>query len=164
MPLYQYLTRIAAAAMFTASGPLSAGSEVLRNDFPPKLAATPLTTDVTVKGLRVIVDFAAILYVDGGMTVIAIGNPAIADANLLNERTLLVTGHSAGTTNVIALDDAGRVLADVMVQVSAQKPGTVSVRRGTQVEVHSCISGLCEIAPTGAQPATVAPLTAAAGS
>ena len=164
MQLHRYLTRIAVATILTVYAPFHAGSEVVKVAFPPKASAVPEIADPSVQGLRIIVDFAAILHVEGGMTVIAVGNPAIADANLVNHRTVLVTGHMAGTTNVIALDDKGRVLADVMVRVSAQKPGMVSVRRGTQVEVHNCISGLCEVAPAEASPTTVAPLTTGAGS
>ena len=164
MPLCRTLTRLAVAAILTVSAPLHAGSQVVRVALPPKASAAPEIVDPSVDGLRISVDFAAILHVEGGMSVIAVGNPAIADANLVNHRTVLVTGHMAGTTNVIALDDKGRILADVMVRVSAQKPGMVSVRRGTQVEVHSCISGLCEVAPSAATPVTVAPLTAGAGS
>ncbi len=164
MQLHRYLIGIAVTGILTLSGPLRAGSEVVRVVFPPQVVATPEMTDTVAQGLRVTVDFGVILHVEGGISVIAVGNPAIADANLVNHQTLLVTGQMAGTTNIIALDDTGRVLVDVKVHVSAWKPGMVSERRGTQIEVHDCISGLCEAASTKAAPTTVAPLTTGAGS
>ncbi|MGV8986626.1 MAG: pilus assembly protein N-terminal domain-containing protein [Cypionkella sp.] len=163
MLLHRCLTRIAFAAIFTVSGSFSAGSQVVQVAFPPRAPAAPEVDDPALHGLRVIVDFAAILHVEGGMSVIAVGNPAIADANLVNHRTLIVTGHMAGTTNVIALDDAGRVLADVLVRVSAQKPGMVNVRRGMQVEVYSCITGLCEVTTNEALSKVAPPVVGAGG-
>lgn len=94
--------------------------------------------------LFLVVDFAGILQIEGGMSAIAVGNPNIVDTNMANHRTVILTGLMAGTTNLIALDDAGTVLADVMVHVGSQKPGTVTVRRGTQLQAYSCTSGPCE--------------------
>lgn len=162
MQLYRDLTGIALAGICMAAGSISAGSEVLKVAFPPPESAAPTAEDPGLRRLRVIVDFAAILNIDGGMSVVAVGNPAIADASLVNHRTVIVTGHQAGTTNVIALDSSGRVLADVQVYVSAQKPGMIRVQRGTQVEIHNCIDGLCEIGPNEAL-SMPTPLAAAAG-
>lgn len=100
-----------------------------------------------------VVDFAGILHIEGGMSAIAVGNPAIADASLADHRTVILTGRTAGTTNLIALDDGGRILANVMVRVSSQKPGTVTVRRGTQIQAYACTSALCE----GSTSETVSP-------
>ncbi|MBC7477918.1 MAG: pilus assembly protein N-terminal domain-containing protein [Pseudorhodobacter sp.] len=168
MQVRRCLVGISLAAMFTVSGSFGIAADMVQVAFPPKYAPAPDMDQPnsgapTVGGLRIVVDFAAILHVEGGMSVIAVGNPAIADANLVNRSTMIVTGHLAGTTNVLALDDAGHVLADVLVRVSAQKPGMVTVRRGTQVEVHSCITGLCEVGPNDAL-SPAAPLAAAAGS
>jgi hypothetical protein len=150
MRIHRFLTGIALGGIFTVTASISAGSEVLKVAFPPPVSAAPQAEDPGLSGLRIIVDFAAILHVEGGMSVVAVGNPAIADASLVNHQTVLVTGHLSGTTNVIAMDDTGRILADVQVYVSAQKPGMVRVQRGTQVEVHNCISGLCEAGPNQA--------------
>ena len=106
-----------------------------------------------------IVDFAGILHIEGGMSVIAVGNPDVVAASLADPRTVILTGLLSGTTNLIALDDTGRVLADVMVRVSSRKPGMVTVRRGTQLRTYTCSSGLCD--STGNDPFTEAvPLVA----
>lgn len=90
------------------------------------------------------VDFAGILQIEGGMNTIAVGNPDIVDAKLANHRAVILTGRMVGTTNLIALDEAGRILADVLVHVGAQKPGMVTVRRGTQLQTYNCTIGLCD--------------------
>lgn len=163
MNIRRDLSWIAMAAIFAVSGPFRVGSQTVEVAFPPLVVAAPVTVTPGVQELRIIVDFAAILYIEGGMSVVAVGNPAIANANLVNNRTVIVSGHLAGTTNVVALDEAGRILADVMVYVSAQKPGMVRERRGTQVRIHNCINGLCEVGPNEPLP-LIAPLAGAAGS
>ena len=166
MPFYQHLMGMAVAAIVTLSGSFGAGSEVLAVAHPQNAQASPAAQypevkDTDIKGLRVVVDFAAILNVEGGMSVVAVGNPAIANASIVNHRTMIVTGHLSGTTNVIAMDEAGHVLANVRVHVTSQKFGMVRVQRGTQVEVHSCINGLCEIGPDVPVPAAVPQAVAA---
>jgi Flp pilus assembly secretin CpaC len=165
MNIRQDLTRFATAAVLAAvlavSGPAGPGAQTVEVAFPPQ--ATPLAVDPAAQELHIIVDFAAILHIEGGMSVVAVGNPAIANANLVNNRTVIVSGHLAGTTNVVILDDTGRILADVMVFVSAQKPGMIRERRGTQVRIHNCINGLCEVGPIEPLP-LAAPLGDAAGS
>lgn len=166
MQIHHHLTGMALAATVILSASFSAGSEVLEVAFPPKAQAAPQIPEVKnpeLSRLRLVVDFAAILHIEGGMSVVAVGNPTIANASLVNQRTVIVTGHLAGTTNLIALDEAGRVLADVQVHVTSQKLGMVRVQRGIQVEVRSCINGLCEIGPDIPAPAA-APTPVAAGS
>ena len=100
------------------------------------IAATPTVLSVTV-------DFAMVLRIDASINAIAVGNAAIADATVIDPNTLILTGHTAGTTNLIAIDETGTVILDMMVRVGAQKPGTVIVRRGTQRETGACASGNC---------------------
>ena len=164
MQILRHLTVISVAAILSVSGPVRA--EALKVAFPPpkpNAPAAPAAEDPALRGLRLVVDFAAILHVEGAMSVVAVGNPAIADASLVNHRTVIVTGHLAGTTNVIALDDSGHVLADVQVYVSSQKPGMVRVQRGTQVEVRSCITGLCEVGANEPNQKAAAPALATGG-
>ena len=68
-----------------------------------------------------------------------IGNPLIADGTLQPGGLLVVTGKGYGTTNLVALDRAGRVVLDREVTVSG--PGTgdlVVVYKGTDRESYSC--------------------------
>lgn len=112
--------------------------------------------------LSVMVDFATVLRIDADISAIAVGNAAIADANIVDPNTLILTGHTAGTTNLIAIDDKGTVVLDVMVRVGAQKPGMVTVRRGTQLETSECRSGNCSTASDDGLPAVNALIPASA--
>lgn len=168
MQSHRVMTRIAIAAILAMSGPFRVDAQAVEVAFPPTVSAVPVPVvpemvDPGLRDLRIIVDFAAILYIEGGMSAVAVGNPAIANANLINHRTVIVSGHLAGTTNVVVLDETGRILADVTVYVTARKPGTVRERRGTEVEILNCTNGLCDGEPNEALSDT-APLVVGAGS
>ena len=68
------------------------------------LGATPAQADtVTVN-----VDQARIMKLPDRVATIVIGNPLIADAALQSGGILVVTGKGYGSTNLLALDRAGR--------------------------------------------------------
>ena len=75
---------------------------------------------------------------------VAIGNPAIADVVVMDERNILVVGKSAGTTTVVVLDRAGRLMIDRTVVVSANDIGQVSVFKGGAASQYVC-SPRCEM-------------------
>jgi hypothetical protein len=75
---------------------------------------------------------------------IVIGNPLIADATLQGGGVLVVTGKGYGSTNLVALDRAGRVLLSHTVQVlGARAEDMVVVYKGIERETYSCASD-CE--------------------
>src|SRR5664279_1966406 len=76
-------------------------------------AATPVEADT----ITVAVDSAQIMKLPDKVATIVIGNPLIADATLQNGGILVVTGKGFGSTNMLALDRAGRVVMDKTVQV-----------------------------------------------
>ncbi|MBQ2262944.1 MAG: pilus assembly protein N-terminal domain-containing protein [Loktanella sp.] len=102
--------------------------------------------------LAVMVDFASVLRIEGNISAIAVGNSGIADASLADPNTLILTGRTVGTTNLIALNEEGAVILDVMIRVGAQKPGMVTVRRGTEVQSKECNSANCGSTPNDALP------------
>ena len=106
--------------------------------------SAPASRESPFRTVSLAVDFASVLQIDGEMSAIAVGKSEIVDASLANEQTIILTGRMVGTTNLIALDDKGGVIANVMVHVSAQKPGMVTVRRGVQLQSYNCGAGLCE--------------------
>ena len=59
---------------------------------------------------------------------IVVGNPDIADVNVIDGRNLMVVGKRFGVTNLVVLDAAGRTLFDSEVVVSAGS-GSISWRR-----------------------------------
>lgn len=141
------------ALMAFTARPVAA--DLTQVSLPQPAPVTPGTPAPEVNVLFLVVDFAGILQVEGDLAAIAVGNPKILDSSMANHHTVILTGLMAGTTNLIALDDAGAILADVVVHVGSQKPGTVTVRRGTQLRAYSCTAGLCEGAgddQAGSQP------------
>ncbi len=84
---------------------------------------------------------------------IVIGNPAIADVNLINARTAVLIGKGYGVTSVQAFDAAGRSIYARQVVVSSADDNRVSYFRGGVETTFAC-APRCE--------RTAAPETAAA--
>jgi hypothetical protein len=116
----------------------------------PALDAEPLGTGAAHPAIAVELDRSRILAVPEGTRIVAIGNPAIADA-LIAGQNLILTGKAAGATNLLATDDAGRVLLDAEISVSPAAEGVIRVYRGTKRRILHC-APLCEpTAPEGAE-------------
>jgi hypothetical protein len=89
-------------------------------------------------------DQAHIVQLPDRVATIVIGNPLIADATLQGGGVLVVTGKGYGSTNLVALDRAGRVLLSHTVQVLGAGAGDmVVVYKGIERETYSCASD-CE--------------------
>ena len=104
------------------------------------LAATSLMAAVPVAAepIEVIVDQAKVMRVSRPADIVIIGNPAIADATIQDSQTLIITGHSFGTTNLIVLDSAGQAIADETVTVAPQNDQVVTVYRRASRQTFSC--------------------------
>lgn len=134
-----FCSLVALSGVFAA---VALAAEPMRGGSPHNMLVS--TESNAPRMLSLMVDFASILHIDGEMSAIAVGNPEIADASLADQRTVILTGRTAGITNLIALNDAGDVLANVTVRVTSQKPSGVVVRRGTQLQTDSCNSPSCD--------------------
>jgi Flp pilus assembly secretin CpaC len=98
------------------------------------LAADPI--DVTI-------DFAKILKLERPADTIIIGNPAIADASVNDEQTLVLTGKTAGTTNLIAIDKDGNEIVNLMLRVASDVRQLTTVFYGKRRQSFSC-APVCE--------------------
>ncbi|MFN3520787.1 MAG: pilus assembly protein N-terminal domain-containing protein [Phenylobacterium sp.] len=93
-------------------------------------AAPPLVVRID-QGTRVL--FA------GPIRDVVVANPNIADVNVLDSRSIVVLGKAAGSTSLLVIDQAGRVLADRPVIVSSSDEGRMSYYRGaTAVRDFAC--------------------------
>ncbi|MEI9990709.1 MAG: pilus assembly protein N-terminal domain-containing protein [Rhizomicrobium sp.] len=81
------------------------------------------------------------------VTTVYVGNPSIADVNVIDSRHAFVLGKSFGTTNVIALDSQGREISNTSVTVSGTRGSTVTLNRGAAQTTLACSSARCETAP-----------------
>jgi len=87
------------------------------------------------------------------VTTVYVGNPSIADINMIDARHAFVLGKRFGTTNIIALDNTGHEVANTYVSVLGASGGTVTLTKGasgttpaTQTTL-ACDGSRCEVAP-----------------
>lgn len=109
------------------------------------LSFLPATTFAAPVGpvVDVTIDFAKILRLDQPASTIVIGNPGIADAAVEDEKTVVLTGKTAGTTNLIILDENGAEMANTVIRVSSDIQQLTTVFYGSQRQTFSC-SPTCE--------------------
>lgn len=89
--------------------------------------------------VTVAIDEAHIMKMPDRVATIVIGNPLVADASLQPGGILVLTGKGFGTTNLLALDRAGKVVMNRMVEVQGPSTGDlVVVYKGTERESYSC--------------------------
>ncbi|MDP3524027.1 MAG: pilus assembly protein N-terminal domain-containing protein [Hoeflea sp.] len=117
------------------------------------LSSTPLQASDDV--IRVFMDHARILKLDRTVSKVIIGNANVADVTVSDPQTIVLTGKSYGTTNLVILDQAGHPIVDERILVSVDEANTLRVFKQTARSVYSC-SPSCEehvtIAPAAANP------------
>lgn len=101
-------------------------------------STAPAQSSVDRGALQVTVNRAKVIRLPERAQTVIIGNPAIADLSLQKNGIVVVTGKSYGSTNLIALDGAGQMLAESLVNVVAQTDGLVVVQRAFERFSYSC--------------------------
>ncbi len=127
----------AAAAMILASAMVSPATAVRAED----------------EGiLRVYMNSARVLKLDRPVSKVIVGNAEVADATVADSKTIVLTGRSYGTTNLVLLDADGNAIVDERILVSIDESSTVRVFKSTARTVLSCTPNCEEHAQTGATP------------
>ena len=88
--------------------------------------------------IAVAIDRAKVMRISRPADVVIVGNPAIADATIQDAQTLIITGRSFGTTNLIVLDSTGQPIVDEIVSVTTANDDVVTVFKGAKRETLSC--------------------------
>jgi Flp pilus assembly secretin CpaC len=88
--------------------------------------------------VAVVVDQAQVVKLPEKAATIVVGNPLIADVTLQPGGMVVVTGKGYGSTNMIAMDRSGGVLANRSIQVEGPMEKLVTVYRGIDRESYSC--------------------------
>lgn len=88
--------------------------------------------------LRVYMDHARVLKLDRPVSKVIVGNSQVADATVADPKTIVLTGRSFGTTNIVLLDADGNAIVDERILVSIDEGNTVRVFRQTDRAVLSC--------------------------
>ena len=107
------------------------------------LGAFATGTPAIAEAVIVEVDRATILRLDAPAGTIILGNPAIADALVQDQRMVVITGKSYGSTNLIVLDADGQTIEELTLHVRAAEQDKVTVQRGTSRVSFSC-APVCE--------------------
>ncbi|CAN7639100.1 pilus assembly protein N-terminal domain-containing protein [Rhizobium beringeri] len=106
--------------------------------------------------LRVYMDHARVLKLDRPVSKVIVGNAKVADATVADAKTIVLTGRSFGTTNLVLLDADGNAILDERILVSIDEGNTVRVYRQTERSVLSCTPN-CEQHAQQAATATASP-------
>lgn len=142
-----------ATAIFALLGPIlgfaasPAGAEARRIAIPASAtapaatgpAAAPAASSQPREAVLVTIDHAKVVRLPERTQTVIVGNPIIADVTVQRNGLLIVTGKSYGVTNLIALDAAGTMLAESLINVQAGgNEAVVTVQRGTDRESYAC--------------------------
>jgi Flp pilus assembly secretin CpaC len=113
---------VVAAAGFQAAG--AASGRVLADDAGPII--------------DVVLNQAKVMHISRPADIVIIGNPAIADATIQDKQTLIITGHSFGTTNLIVLGADGQPIATGILTVKASDDQVVTIYNRALRQTFSC--------------------------
>ena len=98
--------------------------------------------------IEVTVDRAKVMHIARPADIVIIGNPAIADATIQDNQTLIITGRSFGTTNLIVLDAAGNAIAEENVTVQPDDD-VVTIYKRSSRETYSCTPDCAPVVAIG---------------
>jgi len=88
--------------------------------------------------VRVKADEARIVPLVASPSTVIVGNPSIADVSVQNGTLLVVMGRNYGSTNVIALNQAGEEIANFELSVTTSGVHEVSLFRGSARASYNC--------------------------
>ncbi|MCA1491296.1 pilus assembly protein N-terminal domain-containing protein [Sinorhizobium alkalisoli] len=142
---------VLAMAAFAAIGAAHAAED------PPAAAGAQGAVRQTEGVVKVIVDFARPLMLARPASTVIIGNPAIAQATLSDDKTVVLTGKTPGSTNLIVMDADGGEVANLVVDVVAAGGRLVTVDQGDGRATYSCSDRCDRVRPGEANPAPSAP-------
>lgn len=98
-------------------------------------------------GVSVTIDQAKIIKFKEPVSTVYVGNPVMADISMIDPQRAFLLGKAFGTTNLIALDDKGKVLSEMTLTVHSQNNSTVTLNRGAAQYTYACAGSRCEAAP-----------------
>ena len=125
------MTRIRTALLATAAAALTSAAALAED------ATAPAHMSVTY-------DQSALLRLDRPAKTVIVGNPAIADAQLVNDHTIYVLGRMFGNTNIIAVDGDGAEVSNTVLTVSSPQMAQVTVWRGAEGQRNLACAPMCE--------------------
>ena len=101
------------------------------------IIAASLGTAVANETISLMLDRATVIKAPAKTVMVVIGNPAIADVAVQRNGVLVLTGKTFGETNMLALDDEGKLISESWLRVQDNNRNLV-VYRGAETESYSC--------------------------
>src|SRR5262245_9164492 len=93
------------------------------------VATAPGAFAAEAAALSVMIDHAKVMHISRPAEVVIVGNPGIADATIQDQQTLIITGRSFGSTNLIVLDASGKAISEETLSVVASSDNVVTMYR-----------------------------------
>ena len=93
------------------------------------------------RDMRIDFDQTSVVRLDRAVKTVLVGNPAIADAQLVDPKTVYVLGRMFGQTNIVALDAAGVEVLNTRITVGVSNNQVVTLYRGAR-STHTRLWGL----------------------
>lgn len=106
------------------------------------------------EAFKVYVDQTVTLKLSAPANSVVIGNASVADVAVHDPLTLLVTGKSFGSTNLLVLDRDGRTIYSNMLAVANGDDNELTIIRGATggANTYSCIDKCYAVAKVGDAP------------
>jgi len=107
--------------------------------------------------IRVFMDHARIIKLDRPISKVIIGSSEVADVTVADSNTIVLTGKSYGTTNLVILDGDGQAIIDELILVSVDEANTLRIYKQTERSVYSCSPSCEQHVKSGSGAATATP-------
>jgi hypothetical protein len=141
------------ALLIVLAGPALPGpgltDEAVVRSMPGRPAGPSPDRGQKANAISVVLDFARIQTFEAPARTVVIGNPAIVDGTLNDEKTIVLTGKAVGTTNIIVLGEAGREIANLVVNVTPNRSQLTTVHQGEAQQNYTCAE-TCSLLPSAA--------------
>lgn len=105
------------------------------------------TAPAYAAGVSVAMDEVRTITFPKTVATVYVGNPAIADINMIDNRHAFILGKGYGNTNMVALDQDGKQVSNTHISVSARQDASITLQRGAGRVTYSCTAAHCEITP-----------------
>jgi len=119
------------------------------------LAAAPLAASAATLGVPL--DQSIRIGLPAPAHDVIVGNPAIAEVAISDQRHLVVTGKTGGVTNIIVTDITGHTIFSREVVVSAAGGNRVALINGGTVVSYACAPTCAQVASEAGAPFTPIP-------
>jgi hypothetical protein len=111
------------------------------------LLLSALATPALAGSVSVPMDEVRLITFKRPVATVFMGNPAIADVNMIDSRHAFVLGKTFGETNMIALGPDGHQVSDDHITIYSRRAGQLTLNKGPQQFSYTCTRAHCETQP-----------------